>query len=144
MIDGHIDGSLPSGEVDWVELCEQAATLMYASVMENFAVGGRPTWVPRKDGTPATLFQSGRLKGAIQMVSGNDFAEVFISNGQVPYAFIHQFSGYAGRNHAAYIPARPYMMFQDEDKERLVKMFAGEVIKMMSTPKKHRSSENDD
>ncbi len=35
------------------------------------------------------------------------------------YAAIHQFGGRAGRGHAAKIPARPFLVVQDDDLEEI-------------------------
>lgn len=37
----------------------------------------------------------------------------------LPYAAIHQFGGKAGRGKTVHIPARPYLVIQDEDLEQI-------------------------
>lgn len=114
---------------------------MLNSVSQNFRVGGRPDrWAPlaqatilgrlggkrkamkRKGGMRApaarkaagfkTLVRSARLK--------NSISYRLISNGievgtNVVYAAIHQYGGKAGRGRSVTIPARPYLVVQDED-----------------------------
>lgn len=93
-----------------------------ASVLKNFAAGGRPSgW---KALAPATLAKKkggsilvgkghgGGLMGSINYRAASDY--VMVGTNKV-YAAIHQFGGQAGRGHAATIPARPYLMVQDED-----------------------------
>lgn len=80
----------------------------------NFIEGGRPNrWPALKTGQPSHLTVSGAMMFAIHSTSGADFAEA--ESGAFPYTMIHQFGGWAGRGHAAYIPPRPYMLFQQED-----------------------------
>jgi phage virion morphogenesis protein len=103
------------------------------SVKENFEVGGRPPWKPL---SPVTLelrrtsrkgTRSGRVATStkILFVTGalsNIAYKVFpdrVELGTHPaaraYAAIHQYGGLAGRNRKVRIPARPYMVLQDED-----------------------------
>jgi phage gpG-like protein len=127
------EGTLPDFESwDFSELLAEAAEHMWASVHENFDVGGRPrTWRQKKDGTPSYLTKTGRLKGAIQSESDDKSFRVFVDKGEVPYCFAHQF-GYMQRN----LRARPYMMFQDSDKEYLERLFGETVVKLFKTKRR--------
>ena len=82
-------------------------------VRNNFGFMGedRPDeWVPlsedyakRMKRAHATLEVTGALKAAINVNNGNpDYSEVYVSDGTIPYATVHQYGG--GNN----IPARPY------------------------------------
>lgn len=102
--------------------------LMRTSIVENFQKGGRPdAWTPLSDETLLTkkgdkilINQgfAGGLMGSIGVENkgiyevGDDYVMVGTNK---EYAAIHQFGGKAGRGNKVTIPARPYMMIQDED-----------------------------
>lgn len=107
-----------------------------SSVIENFQAGGRPTgWQPL---TPVTLAKKkggsilvgkgfgGGLLGSIH--SEPDPSAVMIGTDKV-YAAIHQFGGQAGRGHTVTIPARPYLMVQDQDWAEIKDDLAGFILK---------------
>ena len=92
------------------------------SVVKNFEDGGRPTsWKPL---APATLKGSkgggilrrqgmaGGLMGSIKYRAYSDRAVVGTNK---IYGAIHQLGGKAGRGRKVTIPARPFLMVQDED-----------------------------
>jgi phage gpG-like protein len=109
-----------------------AGRLAWASVMENFDSGGRPTgWAAKKTGEPSYLYQSGHLRSSIDWRSDKDSFTVSVSSAQVPYAFAMHF-GYAARN----IRPRQYMMFQKEDEELIQSMFADELVKLFKTKRR--------
>lgn len=93
------------------------------SVHRNFNEGGRPKeWKELSPNTEkkrrnlvrkATLYQSGNLFHSIAEEHTPNMARVFTRG--VPYAGIHQYGGITGRGHSSVIPARPYMLFQEED-----------------------------
>lgn len=95
--------------------------IMRTSIVENFQEGGRPdAWTPLSDETLLTkkgdkiLIDSGVLKGSIHPDPevGEDYVIVGTNK---KYAAIHQFGGKAGRGGKVTIPARPFMLIQDED-----------------------------
>ena len=105
--------------------------VILSSVQKNFLEEGRPEpWEPL---APSTLRQRERQeyvnpetgKAAILRRGNNLFNSIHyevegdsVSIGpgsNIEYAAIHQFGGYAGRGHRAHIPARPYLMVQEED-----------------------------
>ena len=132
--------------------CEQ---LMLQSVRQNFFAGGRPnTWAPlKKTGEPSHLYKSGKLVEQIGSHHGSDFSEVYVSD--VPYAAIQNFGGtihhpgstkfqafqigdkwvytHGTQPHEIDIPARPFMLFQDEDVVRVQTLFAQDIIGMFFT-----------
>lgn len=92
------------------------------SIWKNFTSGGRPNkWLPNK---PATLKKkkgaspligqgmAGGLMGSITYAASRDRVEI---GSPKVYAAIHQLGGQAGRGLEVTIPARPYLMVQDED-----------------------------
>lgn len=112
-----------------------------ASILRNFDQGGRPEhWRPlaiatikasfkKSDFTKggrlskkgnsrlqggAPLTNTGRLRNSINARAFPDRVEIGPAGG-IPYAAIHQFGGLAGKGHKVRIPARPYLMVQDED-----------------------------
>lgn len=161
MIDVTITGTLPQLNSDLTEAMEKVATIMYESVQQNFITGGRPTqWTPLKSyelsGSMAShLMQSGYMFENIQLEWDGQSATVFIDTARVPYAAIHNFGGviqhpgsskfqafeYGGgmvytwftKAHAIPIPQRQFMMFQDEDRTKILEI-VGNAIFTESTP----------
>jgi phage virion morphogenesis protein len=90
----------------------------------RLAGGSWKPWAPstvkrfgKKAAGRKILIGSGRLKNSITyQVQGNT---VRIGSNLV-YAAIHQMGGRAGRNRAATIPARPYLVFRPEDPANIV------------------------
>ena len=97
------------------------------SIQRNFEEGGRPgNWRPLAASTIKQRIRERKWPGQILMktgVSGGLLGSIsyeaksrqVIWYSNKIYAAIHHFGGQAGKNHAATIPARPYMMLQDED-----------------------------
>lgn len=79
----------------------------------------------RKVATRRPLWDTGALEKSIRPgpILSNTSALVVAGGGDVPYAAIHQFGGFTGRNKAVYVPARPYMLLRPETRERM-----GQVI----------------
>jgi len=96
--------------------------IMRTSIVENFQKGGRPdAWEPLSDETLLTkkgdkilINQgfAGGLMGSIHPEIGDDYVMVGTDK---KYAAIHQFGGKAGRGGKVTIPARPFLLIQDED-----------------------------
>ena len=92
------------------------------SIVRNFEKGGRPKkWqelspvtLEKKRGTKILMEQgmAGGLAGSITYKAKSD--RVVVGTNKV-YGAIHHFGGRAGRGRKVSIPARPYMMVQDED-----------------------------
>lgn len=105
---------------DTEPLMRAIGTLVEESVEENFEVGGRPRWKPlaastvKAKGHSKPLFASGILRNAV-MKATKDQAIIGVQPASKAYAAIHQFGGKAGRNHSVTIPARRYMLLQDDD-----------------------------
>jgi phage virion morphogenesis protein len=106
-----------------------------ASIQQNFMAGGRPNgWQPL---SPVTLAkkkggsilvgqgQAGGLLGSIHAEPAAD--HVLIGTDKV-YAAIHQFGGQAGRGRKVTIPARPYLMLQDEDWQEIKDQLADYIV----------------
>lgn len=96
--------------------------IVRTSVVRNFEKGGRPTkWQPlspetlkKKKGT-AILREQGMAGGLMGAVNFQAFNSKAVVGANKVYAAIHHFGGKAGRGRKVTIPARPYMMIQDED-----------------------------
>jgi len=93
-----------------------------ASVARNFEAGGRPSgWAPL---SPVTLKKkpndrilvvkgfAGGLLGSVHYEAGRSMVEIGTDK---KYGAIHQLGGMAGRGRKVRIPARPYLLVQDED-----------------------------
>lgn len=116
--------------VDLTIPMKQASLLMLASVNKNFQMSGRPTsWVPlaastlkekiRKGYSTRPLIRTGFLRQSITAQSGR--MEMRLGTA-IRYGRIHEYGGRAGRGGSANIPARPYLLFQREDLDRIRKM----------------------
>jgi len=92
------------------------------SIVRNFEKGGRPTkWqalspetLKTKKGT-AILRGQGMAGGLMGSVNYKPFSDKVVISANKIYAAIHHFGGKAGRGRKVTIPARPFMMVQDED-----------------------------
>lgn len=106
---------------------ELIGEIVNTSIMRNFEDGGRPRkWKDLADSTKKQRARQGNWPGQILVRSGTRSGlmgsisydarpkeVVFVAN--KPYAAIQNFGGQAGRKRATEIPAREYMMIQDED-----------------------------
>jgi phage gpG-like protein len=128
-------------------LMKQWGEVAVASIKENFEVGGRPThWVPhapstiqRRIGRRKVLRQQAArnlrsnaspfritfqkllvVTGTLSNVSAQP-AATSVKIGTNPasraYAAIQNFGGRAGRGRKVLIPARPFMLLQEEDQQ---------------------------
>ena len=120
--------------------------LVVKSVKRNFREGGRPDkWTPSNKTKGKTLIGTGALQRSIHYKVDDDESGVTIMTGPQKYAAIHQFGGTTSAhtimaknrkalqfnvggvtiyrkkvNHpGSKIPARPYMLLQDEDIENI-------------------------
>lgn len=116
-----VDGILKRSQ-DFTAAMQIIGETALASIQRNFETGGRPgAWAPL---SPVTLKSkpntkilavkgfAGGLLGSIHPEAGP--TKVEIGTNKI-YGAIHHFGGKAGRGHKVTIPARPYMMVQDED-----------------------------
>ena len=96
--------------------------IVRTSIVRNFEKGGRPTkWkalspetLKTKKGT-AILREQGMAGGLMGSVNYKPFNDKVVVSANKVYAAIHHFGGKAGRGRKVTIPARPFMMVQDED-----------------------------
>ena len=105
--------------IPWAE----ASTIVQASVMANFEVGGRykakgeemggsQKWEPRKDNlSHKILKKSGKLQSSIY---GEVHADGFAIGSKLEYQAVHNF-GYPKRN----IAARPFLVVQQDDLNKI-------------------------
>ncbi len=126
-----------------------AGNIVVKSVKQNFREGGRPEkWTKSKKPKGMTLIGTGTLMRSIHYKLDSDGNAVTIMTGPQKYAAIHQFGGTTAPheikaknrralqftvggvtlyrkkvNHpGSNIPARPYMLLQDEDIENIKKV----------------------
>lgn len=109
------------------------------SIDANFEAGGRPTWEPlstetlgrrAREGTGEKLLQvTGMMRTVATQFSRWDVGteEAIISNwpaNQFVKVAVHNSGGdHAGWSHNVHIPARPFLMIQDEDADKIVDIF---------------------
>jgi len=71
--------------------------------------------------------QTGRLREGIHVeATGKDFVDV--APDKLPYARIHHLGGEAGRDGKVTIPARPYLVVQNEDAGRIETLIADYIL----------------
>ena len=105
------------------------AGILAYSTEENFKSEGRPDkWIDLAELTKKQREKKGHWPGQILQVTGqlassvntyydNDCA---IIGSNLDYAVIHQLGGQAGRNKSVEIPARPYILLQQEDERNII------------------------
>ena len=96
--------------------------IVRTSIVRNFEKGGRPTkWTALSPETlktkkgSAILREQGMAGGLMGAINYKPFSKKVVVSANKIYAAIHHFGGKAGRGRKVTIPARPYMMVQDED-----------------------------
>lgn len=109
------------------EFWNDIGVLVVFSVTQNFDEGGNPIqWQPSqrvlKHGGK-TLIKSGKLQQSSHVFDITQHGVDIVTGLGLPYAFIHQYGGPAGRGHASYIPIRRYSLLQEEDVIRIQNMF---------------------
>lgn len=158
MITFSIEGELPVVNADLSEVMRAVALLMEESVKLNFIEGGRPVhWEATKRGTRA-FYPFGDLFYSIRKISGATWAEVSAGDnlpyariqqagGEFNVPITQQSRKFfwamffktgdpkwqwmALSNKSSFhirIPARPYMMFQDEDVEKILSLIGGGIV----------------
>lgn len=135
MLNIEIQGKLPSLDgFEFSNTFEKVARYMELSIKRNFAEGGRPQWQAKKDGSPSHLYISGALFNTIGFEYGADFAEAG-AMALLPYSWVHQagFSGVKKNGVFMNMPARPYVMFQDEDIDWIAEQFSEDILHYFDT-----------
>jgi len=152
MISIKIDGEILDIDLNLSKTTRKASLYMKNSLLQNFEMGGRPTWLPLKSGGPATL---GGIRGMIAQAIGSNYGDTYAEAGFINfppplYAMIQQTGGIinhpgsdkfqvftiGGRvifthgtiPHQIPIPARPYIMWQDEDLEYVKDLLGQEIL----------------
>jgi phage gpG-like protein len=105
---------------------EEIRELMYKSVRENFLAGGRPAWPARLKSYPWPILRksAGGMFDQIQRDSASNYAEVWMPD-SVRYAKYHQ-------DGTRKMQRRSFMMFQDEDYDDILKIFADSLFTTVS------------
>lgn len=97
---------------------ETIGGIVRRSILKNFDASGRPNrWQPSKRALKTggkTLIDRAILKNSINYKAFRNRVELGPA-ASIPYGRIHQLGGMAGRGHKVRIPARPYLMVQNED-----------------------------
>lgn len=115
--------------------------VMIPSIRMNFDSGGRPRWAPYAASTlefhenlglsmpDSLLVKSGALRRTATQLNlwtiTKDQAKVNDLPQNVWYGKVHQTGGRGGKGPSAgVIPARPFIMFQDSDGDKIAEIFA--------------------
>jgi phage gpG-like protein len=152
MINIEIQGKLPQVNTNFESVMEKITDIMYRSVQMNFIAGGRPQpWKSLQPfGESSHLMRSGNMFENIQLKWDASSATVYLDTARVPYAAINNFGGtiqhpgsdkfqafdrggemiftHGTQPHAINIPARPFMMFQEEDKTRILEIMRSSIF----------------
>jgi len=106
------------------------------SVVRNFEKGGRPdAWQPLAPATlkgekrgAGILRRRGFAGGLLGSINSKAYKDRAVVGTNKVYGAIHQFGGKAGRGHKVTIPARPFLMVQDEDWDEIKEALAGYIF----------------
>lgn len=114
--------------------------VMIPSILANFDAEGRPPWAPYADTTVefhemlnldmsrALLNKTGALKRTATTLAVWTLTKESATFGGLPqsvwYGNLHQSGGKGGKGPKGLIPARPFVMFQDEDGDKIAEVFA--------------------
>lgn len=98
-------------------LMKRLAGTMHHAVRQNFRQGGRPKWLGLQYRNGKPLVDTGALRDSVNQNYDNDTA---IVGTNMVYAAIHHFGGMAGRNRKVKIPARPFLILTNDDKQDLM------------------------
>jgi phage gpG-like protein len=114
--------------------------VLIPSFRANFDAQGRPAWAPYADTTiefhqmlgidmsKSLLVKTGALKRAAQQLNLWTITKESATFTSLPqgvwYGNIHQTGGKGGKGAGGVIPARPFIMFQDEDGDKIAEVFA--------------------
>jgi phage gpG-like protein len=153
MIDIQITGTLPKLNDNLEPAMEKIADIMFRSVQQNFLAGGRPNqWAPLQPfGESSHLMKSGKMFENIQLRWDSTSATVYLDSSRVPYAAIHNFGGtikhpgsdkfqafeymgglvvlpYGTKPHDIPIPQRMFMLFQEEDKTKILEILSSAIF----------------
>ena len=106
--------------------------IVHSSILRNFEEGGRPEgWPDLADSTKKQrekegswpgqiLVRNGARNGLMGAVSYDALPDAVVFIGNKEYSAIQHFGGKAGRGRKTTIPARKYMMVQDEDWDEIM------------------------
>lgn len=137
MISAKIQGEFNDLRPDYTKAMREVAEIAERAIQTNFMMGGRPrAWEPVKpprSGTP--LVATGALYHSIHSDSGRDWAEVYaggnFADPRIPRALHGRDWGtftMTGRNHAARLPARPFMVLTEFDIDQIRSVVASNLI----------------
>lgn len=114
---------------DMAPVMREIAADMLDAVHENFAREGRPApWPELSPAYKRRLAKKGKTGKMLNRSAGGLFHSISADSDShrarvgtnKRYAAIHHFGGLAGRNHAARIPARPYLSLTEADIRKIL------------------------
>ncbi|HDR1020957.1 TPA: phage virion morphogenesis protein [Pasteurella multocida] len=98
-------------------LMRKIAGTMEKAVSQNFEEGGRPKWLGLKFREGKPLIDTETLRKSIESHYDNNSAKVGTN---VEHAAIHHFGGKAGKKRKVTIPARPFLVLTQQDKDDIL------------------------
>lgn len=121
-----------TAETNLLPLYEEVGEIILSSIARNFRSGGRFAKGEGDEyiGGPSTWLQSNRAKEQggrtlqdtnvlSRSISYQATATGITVGSNLIYAAIHQYGGQAGRGRKVTLPARPYIVVQEEDYEEI-------------------------
>jgi phage gpG-like protein len=120
--------------------------ILIKSRLHDFEIGGDPPWKPSQKilgGMNTYNIYSGghmaRPKGGKTLIGDGTLRDrhkteyfpnaVEITFGEgLPYTMIHQMSGWAGRGHKSFIPARRHVVIHPKDQERILNVLSNYIL----------------
>ncbi len=80
--------------------------------------------------TRRPLYDTGALKRSVREGTITPLSvSIVAGGGAVPYAPLHQFGGKTGKGLKVTIPARPFMLMQDNDRQKYIAMISSYITK---------------
>ncbi len=110
-------------------ISKRIVDIVLSSIQQNFQSEGRPVlWQPSqrvlKSGGK-TLDKTGRLKNSFQFRIGDDYVEIYTNT---PYSPYNQYG-------TKFFPARPFLMVQDNDIEKIKNLMVEEILSVWKSMK---------
>jgi phage gpG-like protein len=154
MVEFHLSASMPVLNADYtVDALKKAEAVMLASVQLNIMMGGRPPFKVKNKNNSTPLVGTGKMYGGLRSERGSDYAAVYMDKSIVsktgfPYPqslndgadvpavdgklMVFEIDGhtvFTYHRKAYHRNAFPFMIFQEQDKQRILEGFAGSIFK---------------
>jgi phage gpG-like protein len=103
---------------------KEAADYQLESLDRNFEAGGRPPWKLLATGGVSHLDQSGAMRGSNKPVFSSDGWEIVNTDPKSEWHLL----GTKNKDDSERMPARDWMVFQEEDAGAIVNIFGEHIL----------------